>query len=355
MAVQASPPTWTNLKIGDCISLYSQGGRGYLQSEGFTDRRLFVDALEDSHDCPEDFGGCVFRICPKNQYRQEKKLRKWMKSKGLLEGRTFSLELARSGDTKNLDPEDRKMMERLVDSFETEIRLNEAEYGRLCGTEVRYGDTIQLLHLKSNKFVIMKKSEVSELETNFLRIHLDETGSESTWFKISPRYRAVEEGESVRMETAVSLIYAKTGVESLHCSEALFDEGHPLEGKHEVNGSGDGDKGWRVMPYAEYSDTRNKYLFGGDVVRLYQKEEEVWLSTAPKVAQFESDVFGKPSHTMKSQSTNTLWIVERERRNVGGVLTFSDHVRLRHFGTGATLTLAGKPREYPSEVQNLHV
>lgn len=333
---------WQHLKVGDDISLFSQGGNGFLESEGFADRRLFVNEEAAGLDI-NDFSRCVFRIQAKNQYTQEKQLKKFLKDKGLIQGGTESsmsaITLAESIDMVALKTSTARDLQRLLRSCKAEKALNQLEGERLSGNPVRYGDIIQILHVKSKKFVSVKKNGVGELENNTLRVVLDEVGSAASWFQVTPRYRAQEEGDIVRITSAVTFTNVKTG-EKLHCSDATFGPESNLRGKHEVNASAS-DKGWRVMPYAEFQPNANKFLRGGDIVRLYQQEDGVWMTAHPP-EHGDSDVFGKKSSTMTSRSTTTLWQIERDPTTKGGVLLYNDNVRIRHFGTGAYLRLAGE-------------
>ena len=247
------------LHIGDIISLYSSG---FLSTLGLVDDRCVLQdhRHHNNHDNlnkhstsqdllfpkdpPKKFRDCLFRVCFQNKYDVQNE--HWRAS--------------------HIDEE---LNKKLYEAAKYEQQSNQEKNQLKRGTVVKYEDTIQLLHIKSNKYVTVKLKDAAPEDKDSIRVYLDSTGNEGSWFKVRSPYKYRSIGEDVICESIalVSDIMGTLNNEDalyLHASTYyLSDNPDCLE----INASRVSTS-WTVKPFLDHSEDLEDFLKGGDVVRF---------------------------------------------------------------------------------------
>lgn len=252
------------------------------------------------------------------------------------------------------EPFDEEMLKKLMVASEKEREQNDLEYRKTLGTAIQYGSAVQLLHVKSDKYVTMQKNSPARQERNAMRIYLDRTGNEGSWFTVEPVYKHVAIGDNVMSGERICLIPYTTGQHSapssssqpklqLHLSQFRLSD---HRSGWEVNCLNELTE-WQVNVYLQFDENRPDNVKSGDVVRLFHADQQTFLTLDENPKTRHDVVFLRMtnrSSATDATSSRALWEIQVHNKEMayrGGAATWRRQIRFKHLATD--LYLAAVP------------
>ncbi|VDK31371.1 unnamed protein product [Gongylonema pulchrum] len=274
----------------------------------------------------------MFRICPVNRYAAQKQY--WAEQKKYQAG-------------ESLFEED--MLNKLKHAADKEKEQNDMEYQKMLGVNVQYGGTVQLLHVKSDKYLTVLKNSPARLERNAMKVYLDKNGNEGSWFYVEPVYKHSFLGDNVNAGDRISLVpysYSPTSTTSGHIKPQLHLSHMRLpdyQAGFEVNCLNELTE-WQVFMFLQFDENHNNILKSGDVVRLFHADQQTFLTLDSVPVKFEDVVFlrltNRPS-AADATSSRALWEVQVVQPEAyrGAAASWMERFRFKHLATDMYLSV----------------
>ncbi|XP_065894275.1 inositol 1,4,5-trisphosphate-gated calcium channel ITPR1-like isoform X2 [Dysidea avara] len=337
-----------SLLFGDVVFLHCKSG-GYIFSELSSTTRasiLVFPVPSQDQDDPNfpNLKMAAFKILPANQVHAQRRLADLRVTLENVEGQERRKELIMNA-RKNA---------------QIEIDNNNAEQERLRGTLVYYGQTIQLLHLFSGKYVAAKPVETSKTESTSVKVELSTESTEQTFLKILSPCKVKSIGYEVNLHDQVSFQFIKAEGQYLKTSKITYGHvGISLYGHcHEVN-MGSVPSAYTLKPHYQtiLDDEKEKYVTAGSVVRLFHRESECYVVAEGSFANKEEKVKAESVHLRKRKSDHgklrppstsaiTYWQIEKDIEPLNGqAVLWEECCRLRHLPTRLYLAIVKDERE----------
>jgi hypothetical protein len=189
------------------------------------------------------FRECVFRVCAKQSYTSQKQLAK----------------LRMRHKHKDGGPRRPPHWDKWNEKVELEGRKNRALHLAAIkhAPPVQYGQTVQLQHVRSGKFVTSISNTVAEVHNECMRVALQEGGSEGSWFSFQPRFKVrmdggqVYYGDQCMLQTVRQPMMLQGGVSTPFPDELTRRYEANLASMGQVTGAKKGKAagGWRLCMY----------------------------------------------------------------------------------------------------------
>ncbi|OAF66980.1 hypothetical protein A3Q56_05306, partial [Intoshia linei] len=318
-----------NLRSGDVICLYVEKQNGYLFSalNGSANNEIVLlpNLSREKPNVP-DISAISFKVCIVNRYKINKKLRK-LEEKVLIEPNNIDLQA--------------QLMDLKVSS-EAENKDNANEQKRQFNRSLLYGQSIQLLHVFSSKYLASNTTKTSNTELSNINVYLTEHSSKQSIFKIMPRFKVKSEGDLIQVEDQIILESVKSPGQFLHISGNPYNKQFIYPGSYELNQSVQ-QTGFTLY-IRSVNDTLDIECFrGGDVIRIFHKEIEANLcceglfdveQTEDVHFRFRAADQKKPRTLFPSTSAIIYWqILFADTTIQGGPIHWTDNILIKHMTT----------------------
>jgi hypothetical protein len=244
------------VRIGDVVTLKYLKQGSYLSAEGILVEDVYVS------NSLKFFEEHQFQIYVQRQYSATSELDEF---------------LAKCPDDTNdiQDPGTKNHLQALIKGKQNETMLNKSVMKNKTGTILAFGDTIQLLHVKSGKFVTVRPNDLARDERENMKVLLSSDGDVNSWLKLIPRYKINREGEQITNNVEIQLRVAEKLNEFLHCADRP-----PPKGKRpEVNSSLEAPTPWKLSIFQRAEDVKEKsLLLNGQMVYIRDPESQCALA-----------------------------------------------------------------------------
>ena len=251
------------LKIGDLVTFRTAKSDAFMSAEGIL--------LEDVYVTPTvtSLNDALFAIHLPRQYSAQRELDDYRQQ-------VKDLEASGQPVSKN-DKTVANFMNALCRGADNEQRLNNRYMQNKQGQPVRFGDVVQLFHVKSGKYLTVRPSELATTERENIRVSLDGKGSIYSGFYIMPRFKIDREGDFIPDNTDLFLSVAERKNEYAHCA----DRESASEGYPEINCSLEPTP-WKMSIFQSSNDAQDEsFILGAEIIYIVDPETNSALTPLP--------------------------------------------------------------------------
>ena len=204
------------------------------------------------------------------------------------------------------------------------------------GTVICFGDTIQLLHVRSGKFLTIYPEQLARDERENIRLGLSCEGNTMSWMQLLPRLKIDRPGDPILHTAELLLKLADRPNEYLHCSDKSPPEGY----FHEVNCSLE-HTAWKMSVFQGSTDGNDpNHLLGSQLVYIHDPEKNANLTTSEHTNENNNDPVTLEPTSTGDFDTNNLWVLECKRITKGGKVNWkTDQVLFRNLNSGKYLCM----------------
>jgi hypothetical protein len=341
------------LKIGDLITLKDGKFECYLGAEGILSTELYV------HNALEEFDDFLFQVHSKRQYSASRELESFLETNKLDEYDSIN---------QDLDSNMKQYLKALKKGRDNEVRLNDMYLEQETGYPVYFGQTIQLFHLKSRKYMMIDPKKLAPCERENSSVDLDPSGNTHSWLQFMPRRKIDREGDRILTNSEVFVQIAERVNEFIHCAEKSPKTGN----LREVNCSLE-QTAWKLSVFQNCLENAEEptMVLASKLVYIHDPEFRTNLSVGEsQVESFDEaaadEEEGRFFHddgdivsTVMGEVINlrSIWSVESKALVVGGSVQWkTDQVRILFYVLPSFLVHDGLfvSLSYPSIAPCLH-
>jgi hypothetical protein len=330
--------------VGDTIILWTEDGDGVLMADGVRmgDDKCWISRSNQLH-----MENAFFQIYIKHVFIARTAFMEALQT-ALPNKDETEFDLERFDRLLEKIPADaRKSLQHLAAQAAEEERINKYEDKRSLGTTLIYGQTVQLRHVKSGRYLSLAPPADCEIDESSCtrELVLTASDSEESWWRVCPAYKLQGEGDAVRYDDAIFFFSAPShstesdpGMEFAlnYTDRPILDSSRSLLYTSAFHVSAlPKPVPWKMRRYTKWSPKVHQYIKGGDVVRLQHKQLELWVACGGE------DTVELIHEAPSDMPVFSLWRFEMENPASGSVAQYGCTCRLRHIVSGRYLTLDG--------------
>jgi hypothetical protein len=300
---------------------------------------------------PPQFEDCLFQVCIRTRVSAAEELKE---------------EEEKARLSKRLDPVSLELQNDLLTTLRRvnrkEQEMNRKLMADQMGSDITYGQVIQLKHKKSGKFLSVSKDDTAISETENFRVLLCSQASTLSWFTLQPAKAFQSDNEPVMNFNDAFLCVTDRDDEYLHISKHAFRQPDLLERESlqtkfpnlqskEVNSSLDKTP-WKMCRFSESNGLENEVkgtshvpLQVGDVIYFRDPETRSYfqLNVNGECSAEDETAFNKFSKWAEGDveeifHSSAYFVLERACDTDGGFVCWNDAILLRHVNSGKFLT-----------------